>query len=168
MKALFSGTMLILVVLCDYSFEASAAESQSCMKYVVQFQGSVKSVPPFIYYGSVKIGQVDLVKDQGSTPQNMSICIDKNHSGAIEKHTVCYVSNDQVVIYNVWSTGVDLKEGESIKGFTSRFELYVYEAKELFVLVRDASLAFVLELVGKFAGEDSVVKAKKVYEVLAK
>lgn len=168
MKELFSGTLLILSVLCSISFEASAAENLSCKKYVVEFKSSVKNVPPFIYYGSVKIGQVDLVKDQSSTPQNISICIDKNNSGVIEKHTVCYVSNDQVVIYNVWSTGVDLKEGESIKGFTSRFELYVYEAKELFVLVRDASLAFVLELVGKFAGEDSVVKAKKVYEVLAK
>lgn len=168
MKTRLSGILLVLFILCSLPFEASAAENSSCKSYAVEFQGSVKNVPPFIYSGSVKIGQVDLDKGQGSTPQKVSICIDKDHSGAIEKNTVCYVSDDRVVIYNVWSTGIDLKEGESIKGFTSRFELYVYEAKELFVLIRDVSLAFVSELIEKFAGADSAAKAKKVYEVLAK
>lgn len=100
------------------------------------------------------------MKDQDSNSKKVSICIDGGHSGAIEKNTVCYVSNDQIIVYNIWSTGIDLKEGESVKGFISRLRLFGYEVQEILVLLRDAVTAFVLDLIGKFAGEDSVVKAR--------
>ncbi|WP_156920989.1 hypothetical protein [Fundidesulfovibrio putealis] len=168
MKLILICILQVIVSTCIYSPEAEAAEESSCKHYVIEFQETVKKVPAAIYFGSTKIGQVDPLKDQSSNSKNVSICIDGGHSGTIEKNTVCYVSDDQIIVYNVWSTGIDLKEGDSIKGFTSRIGLFAYEAQEILVLLRDAVMAFAFEWIGKLAGEDSAVKTKKVYDLLVK
>ncbi len=136
--------------------------------FTVTFEKEVKSLPAIVYAGGEKIGSVDVPQGQGKGVQQIPVCIDAKHIGTIEKNSICYVSKDQIVVYNVWSTGVDLKEGESMKGFTSRFGLYMYEAQELFVLVKDAVTALILELVGNSFGDGAASKVKQVYEVIAK
>lgn len=168
MKVFMAFVVQIFFVMFIFEGDARSVEPSTCKKFLIVFEDNVKDLPQFIYSNEEVIGKVDVAQGQGSSMKQISVCIENKHVGKFEKNTACYVSGDRIVVYNVWSTGIDLKEGESVKGFTGRFGLYAYEAQELFVLIRDAAMAFVAELIGKFLGEDSVVKAKKAYDVLAK
>jgi len=166
-KCLFVAVKIV-VALLFVEVDARSAEQATCKKFLVVFDENPKNLPQFIYSNGEKVGNVDIAQGQVGIVKQVPVCIEGRHAGKFEKNTTCYVSKDQIIVYNVWSTGIDLKEGESVKGFTSRFGLYAYEAQELFVLIRDAVMAFILEFIGKLAGEDSVVKVKKAYDALAK
>jgi len=160
--------VLLSAIMLTFAYDVKSADSEPCKKYTIVFEGKVKSLPSQVYAGGEKIGSVDAPQGQEKGIQKVPVCIEGKHVGKIEKNSICYVSKDQIVIYNVWPTGIDLKEGESIKGFTSRFELYIYEAQELLVLVKDAVTALVLELFGNILGDGTASRMKQVYEVIAK
>lgn len=168
MKMFMAAVVQIMFVMFILEGDARSAEQAACKKFLIVFKENVKDLPQFIYSNEEVIGKVDGAQGQSSSVKQLLVCIDNKHAGKFEKNTACYVSKDKIFVYNVWSTGIDLKEGESINGFTSRFGLYAYEAQELFVLIRDAAMAFVAESIGKLVGEDPVVKAKKAYDVLVK
>ncbi len=161
---------VVLAALALYVVSANNlyAEQATCKKFVIAFDDNIKTLPRFVYSNGEKIGAVDRVQEQSSNSKQVSVCIESKYSGRFEKNTTCSVSKDQIVVYNFRSTGIDLKEGELVKGFASQFRLYVYEAEEWFVLVRSTATTFIFEFIGKFVGEDLVVKARKVYEMLAK
>lgn len=69
------------------------------------------------------------------------------------KNTICYLSGDKLIVYNVWATGVDLREGDNLKGFPNRSSVYMYEANMLFQAVVDYSVSFVRDQLGKLLGE---------------
>lgn len=166
MKKFMAIVVQPLFILLFVEVYAQPAEKATCKNFLIVFEEKVKYLPPFIYANGKQIGMVDLAQNQVANSNQVPVCIESKHAGQFEKNTTCYVSNDQIVVYNVWSTGIDLKEGESVKGFSGRFGLYFYEAQELFMLIRDAVTAFILELITKVTGESSVVKAKNVYQVL--
>lgn len=57
------------------------------------------------------------------------------------------------MIYNVWSTGVALREGDSLDGFPSRNSVYMYEARMMFDAAMEYVLLFVREQLGSLFGE---------------
>jgi hypothetical protein len=144
------------------------AEQVACKRFVIVFDDNVKTLPQFVYSNGEKVGSVDRVQEQVSNQKQVPVCIENKYSGKFEKNTTCYVSTDQIVVYNFRPTGIGLKEGESVKGFVSRLRLYAYEAQEWFALMRSAATAFVFEFIEKFVGEDLAEKARMIYEVLAK
>lgn len=149
---------IIAHILCALTFvteAANAAEQAPCKRFKIVFTDTIKDLPLVVYSNEEKIGKVDLPQERSDNRQTITVCIDNKYSGLFEKNSTCYVSNDRIVVYNVWSTGVDLKEGESVKGFTSRFALYSYEAQELLALIMDAAMAFARDITGNILGRIS-------------
>jgi len=148
----------IAYILCAFTFvteTANAAVQAPCKRFKIVFTDTVKDFPLVVYSNEEKVGKVELPQERTDNRQTITACIDDKYSGLFEKNSTCYVSNDRIVVYNVWSTGVDLKEGESVKGFTSRLALYSYEAQELLALIMDAAMAFARDLADNIIGRTS-------------
>lgn len=160
--------LVITTILLFGHAEAFSAEQETCKKFRIIFENSVSKQIKNVYVGDEVIGVVSSQESSSVNTKEIQVCIYSKYTGKFEKNSVCYVSENRIVVYNVWSTGIDLKEGEAIKGFTSRMNLYIYEAKELSVLIKDTIIAFVLEYANKFLGESSVSKAKDVYGIMTK
>jgi len=149
---------IIAHILCAITLAteaANAAEQGPCKQFNIVFTGIATDLPLAVYSNETMIGKVKLPQERSDDRQSITVCIDNKYSGLFEKNSTCYVSNDRIVVYNVWSTGVDLQEGESVKGFTSRFALYSYEAQELLALIMDATMAFTRDITENILGSIS-------------
>jgi len=158
----------VFIVMILTANSARAANSDICKTFRVIFENTISNIPQSVYANGERIGKVDRSENIDGNSLVVFVCIDNKHSGKFEKNSVCYVSGDKIVVYNVWSTGVDLKEGESVRGFTGRIDLYVYEVKELLILIRDVAIAFVLDIAGKLFGESQVLKVKDMLGIIMK
>ena len=85
-----------------------------------------------VFHGGDQIGTIINADNQQIESNMIDICIDKKHSSEIEKNTVCYVSENSIIIYNVWASGTDLPENSTVPGFSSKLSLFLYEIKLLF------------------------------------
>lgn len=168
MKKNIIFSVLVYIIVVIFTNQAFAANNDACKTFRVVFENKISNIPKYVFANGVKIGNTERSETVSGSSLVVFVCIDNKDSGKFEKNSACYVSGDKMIVYNVWSTGVDLKEGESIRGFTDRIDLYVYEAKELFVFIRDVAIAFVLDLAGKFFGESSVSKAKDMLWTIGK
>lgn len=168
MKKVFSFIAHIFIVMLCIADAAQAASKDSCKTFRIVFEETTVSIPQSIYANKVVIGKVERSETIDSNSLVVYACIENKHSGKFEKNSVCYVSKDQIIVYNVWSTGIDLKEGESVRGFTDRYGLYVYEAKEMLFFVKDVLIAFMLEISSKVFGDGAVSKAKDILGVIVK
>lgn len=148
--------------------DAFSAEQETCKKFRIIFEDSISKQLNDVYVNDEVIGVVSSSESSGVNIKEIQVCINSKYTGRFEKNSVCYVSGSRIIVYNVWSTGIDLKEGEAIRGFAGRISLYMYEAKELSVLIKDTIMAFVLDYANKFLGESSVSKAKDVYGIIKK
>lgn len=168
MKRSFLFIAQVIFVMIFIVNEADAANNNLCKTFRVVFENTITNIPQAVYANGEKIGIIDRSENVGGNSLVVFVCIDNKHSGKFEKNSVCYVSNDKMIVYNVWSTGVDLKEGESVRGFTGRLDLYAYEAIELLVFLRDAAMALLLDITGEVIGQGSVAKAKEILGVITK
>lgn len=148
--------------------EAKSAEQDTCKTFRIVFDGKVKNIPPFVYANGEKIGKIERSKEANVPSQEVTVCIDSKYTGKFEKNSICYISNEQIVAYNLWSTGIDLKENESVRGFTSRVSAYIYSAKELPTILKDAIMALISEYTGKGIVGDLLPKAKDAYSIISK
>lgn len=113
-------------------------------------------MPSGVYVGEKHIGTAQLAQKGSAGSQTFGICIDSKHAGNLESKTILYLSGDRLMVYNVWATGVDLREGDSLKGFPSRSGVYMYEARVLFDTIMEYVFSFVREQLGKLFGETGV------------
>lgn len=132
---------------------AQPAKSDECKMFNVVFNETVTVVPSGVYAGQQRIGTAQLAEKGIAGFQGLVVCIDNMHSGAMENNTICYLSGDKLIVYNVWATGVDLREGDNLKGFPNRSSVYMYEANMLFQAFVDYSVSFVRDQLGKLLGE---------------
>lgn len=146
----------ILCIFTSVNAEANTSEQMQCKQFNIVFTSRTKDLPLAVFSNEEKIGRVELLQELADNSQAITVCIENKYSGLFEKNTICYASIDKIVVYNVWSTGVDLKEGESVKGFSSRLALFCYEAQELLALIRDAAMAFAGDIARRILGEISV------------
>lgn len=161
-------SLVVAAILVFGHVDVFSAEQETCKKFRIIFEDSISKQLNNVYVNDEVVGVVSSSGSSGVNIKEIQVCIDSKCTGRFEKNSVCYVSENRIVIYNAWSTGIDLKEGEAIKGFASRISLYIYEAKELSVLIKDTIMAFGLEYAKKFLGESSVSKAKDVYGIISK
>jgi hypothetical protein len=167
-KKFVSIIVQLFVAFLFLSEEAKSADKATCKNFQIAFEENIKDLPSFVYANGEKIGIVVPPNADTGNAQTVTTCIDNTYAGRFEKNSLCYVSKDQIVIYNVWSTGVDLKEGDSVKGFASRSKLYIYEAKEFFTLGKEAVMAYIFKWIGQTAIDGPISKAKDIYGVFAK
>ncbi|WP_156920987.1 hypothetical protein [Fundidesulfovibrio putealis] len=160
--------LIVATVLVLGNVDAFSAEQETCKKFRIVFEDSISKKLDDVYVNDEVAGVISSSESSRIDAKEIQVCIDRKYAGKFEINSVCYVSGNRIVVYNAWSTGIDLKDGEAIKGFTSRMNLYIYEARELSVLIKDTIRAFVLEYANKFLGESTVSKAKDVYGVMAK
>lgn len=85
-----------------------------------------------VFHGGNQIGTAINPDNQHIESNMIDICVDKKHSSEIEKNTVCYISENSIIIYNVWASGKDLPENSTVPGFSNKFSLFWYETKLLF------------------------------------
>jgi len=146
------GLSVLMVSLFKISF-AQPAKSEECKLFNVVFNETVTVVPSGVYAGQQRIGTAQLAEKGIAGFKGLSVCIDNKHSGAMDENTICYLSGDKLIVYNVWATGVDLREGDNLKGFPNRSSVYMYEANMLFQEVVNFSVSFVRDQLGKLLGE---------------
>lgn len=143
-QGIAGAVFAVLMAFC----EAGAAERKECRQFRVTFLTELAEIPSHVMLGDKRIGVVEGGESTG-TGQELAVCIDARWAGEIEQHTTCYVSKDRLVVYNVWSSGVDVAEGGMIRGFASRWELAVHEAGDLL----GAALRKTLELLRTMTGK---------------
>lgn len=158
----------IVIVLILLTNGSKAQNASICKTFRVVFENTISNIPQNVYSNGEIIGKVDRSEVMNGGSMVVFVCIDSKHAGKFEKNSACYVSGDKIIVYNVWSTGVDLKEGESVRGFTGRIDLYMYEFKELIVLVRDVLSALALDIIGKVFGESALSIVKNVLGMIVK
>lgn len=108
-----------------------ASTVKQCTPYTVSFDAGVKDFPTEVYLDTSLVGEVVQSESDGQRQGEVAVCIDKRFSRHVERGTVFYVSKGRMQMYNVWATGVRLKDGESLPGFSSKFKLYLHEMKVL-------------------------------------
>lgn len=148
----YVGLFVMMAMLGDLFF-ARAAQSKECTKFVVVFNEKLTSVPEGVYVGNKMIGIARIAENGRAGLKELVICIENEHAGNIEKNSICYLSGGKLMIYNVWSTGVALREGDSLDGFPSRNSVYMYEARMMFDAAMEYVLLFVREQLGSLFGE---------------
>ncbi|MYL85366.1 hypothetical protein GTA51_19935 [Desulfovibrio aerotolerans] len=99
------------------------------------------------------IGIAHLAENGVAGFQKLVVCIENEYTGNIEKNSICYLSGDKLMIYNVWSTGVALREGESLNGFPSRNSVHIYEARMMFDAAMEYVVSFFREQLRNLFGE---------------
>ncbi|WP_243439789.1 hypothetical protein [Fundidesulfovibrio soli] len=156
MKILWYVAPLVLMALFNTTSFAQTVPNEECKRFTVVFEDKVTAVPSGVYAGEKRIGTTQPAGQGNDGSQKIAICIDRKYAGAIDKHTILYLSGDKLMIYNVWSAGVDLREGDDLKGFPNRNSVYMHEARVLFHALMDYVLSFVRELLGKLLGETVV------------
>lgn len=127
--------IMILNILIFIFFLSSTALGQNdveCKKFKVSFSTPMKISFDGVFHGGEQIGTVINADNQQIESNMIDICVDKKHSSKIEKNSVCYKSENSIVIYNVWASGTDLQENSTVPGFSSKFSLFLYEIKLLF------------------------------------
>lgn len=153
MKFYLPAVLLVLLAFACNITIAQTTNNEECKRFSVAFNEAVKVVPSGVYAGKQRIGTVQLA-DTGTTGfQGLFVCIDKKHSGVMGKNTICYLSGDKLIVYSVWVPGVDLREGDTLKGFPDRSSVYIYEVKVLFQAGVDYAVSFARDRLGNLLGE---------------
>ncbi|GFK93244.1 hypothetical protein NNJEOMEG_01075 [Fundidesulfovibrio magnetotacticus] len=134
------AALAALMPLC----EALAEERKACRQFRVTFQTELAAPPGKVMLGKRQVGVVE----GASGGRELAVCIDARFAGEMERNTFCFVSGDELMIYNVWSTGEDLPEGSSVPGFATRWGAALHEAKEMGA----AFLGKLLELLRRVLG----------------
>jgi len=128
-------TLLNLVAFALLTSSAAIAQIDECKKFRISFNSALETHPRGVFYGGNKIGTID---NFDSTKSNIvDICIFKEHSSEIEKNTICYISEDSIIVYNVWASGQDIPENSTIPGFSSKLSLFWYEIQLIFRSIID-------------------------------
>lgn len=151
----YVAALTLMTLLGTTSF-AQTIQSDDCERFTVVFEDKVTAVPSGVYAGEKRIGTVQLPETGNDGLQGLVICIDSNRTGTLEKNTILYLSGDRLMVYNVWATGGDLREGDTLQGFPSRNSVFMHEARVLFHAVMEYALSFVREQLGKLLGEANV------------
>jgi len=129
-----SAFCLFFLLLMDGFFfreDCRSSTVKQCTPYTVSFDAGVKDIPLEVYLDTSLVGEVMPSESDGQRQGEVAVCIDKRFSRHVERGTVFYVSKGRMQMYNVWATGVRLKDGESLPGFSSKFKLYLHEMKVL-------------------------------------
>lgn len=131
---------VVIIVLCSpvWSF---AFDERDCVIFRVKFDKVIESVPADIVLKKKVVGKAYAVEGQVLPVQEVEICIDRKYSGAFEKNTMCYITGNTLQIYNLWSTGIDLAEGDSVVGLTSNRGVFLYEVQLLLDVVKEKIIA---------------------------
>lgn len=119
-------------------------QKQPCLNYTVVFQEKVQSVPEGVYAGKQRIGSVEPPANPAAQGGELTVCIEANHAGKMERNSIFFLSDGKLHLYNVWSTGQDLAQGDRVVGFQSRTGLFLHEAGQLL----DVLLAWLSSLLG--------------------
>lgn len=122
----------ILMFVFFLSSTALGQDDIECKKFKVSFSSPMKISLDGVFHGGDQIGTVTNADNQQIESNMIDICVDKKHSSEIEKNTVCYISENSIIIYNVWASGTDLPENSTVPGFSSKLSLFLYEIKLLF------------------------------------
>lgn len=123
-------TLLNLVAFALLTSSAAIAQIDDCKKFSISFNSALETHPLGVFHGGNKIGTID--NFDSTKTKILNICIFKEHSSEIENNTVCYVSEDSIIVYNVWASGKDLPENSTIPGFSSKLSLFWYEIQLIF------------------------------------
>jgi hypothetical protein len=114
-----------------FSATAFAGDDGACKKFKVSFSSPQKTTLDGIFHGGKQIGAI--VHPENHAESNLlDICIDTSHAGEIEKNTVCYISDNSMIVYNVWASGEDLSENSTLPGFSNKLSLFWHEIRLLF------------------------------------
>lgn len=125
--------LFFLIILDGFFFQEAcrASADRQCASYTISFDPGVKDIPAGVYLDTNLVGEVLHSDGDEQRQGEVAVCIDKRFSRHVERGTVFYVSKGKVQMYNVWATGERLKDGETLAGFSSKFQLYLYELKVL-------------------------------------
>jgi hypothetical protein len=127
------GTALaqIAALLLVFSATASAQDDGACKKFKVSFSSQQKATLDGVFHGGNQIGAV-MHPENHADANLIDICVDTSHAGEIENNTVCYISGNSMIVYNVWASGQDLPENSTIPGFSNKMSLFLHEIRLLF------------------------------------
>jgi hypothetical protein len=114
-----------------FSATAFAGNDGACKTFKVSFSSPQKTTLNGIFHGGNQIGAI-IYSNNHAESNLLDICIDASHAGEIEKNTVCYISDNSMIVYNVWASGQDLPENSTLPGFSNKLSLFWYEIKLLF------------------------------------
>jgi hypothetical protein len=118
--------LLIALVLCALPGEAPAGEDR-CRTYTVQFNKPIEAPQAAIISGRDVAG--DIPRDIVFPTDTLTIRIKGRFTRRIQKSTMLYVSGDVLYLYDLWMTGEELMEGEPLRGFSSKFGMFLQEIR---------------------------------------
>lgn len=127
-----TSTFIILAFIFIFSSTAFGQDDVLCKKFKVSFSSPMIISFDGVFHGGNQIGKIINSENKHVHSNIVDICIDSQHSSEIEKNTVCYISNNSIIIYNVWASGKDLPQNSTIPCFSSKISLFWYEIKLLF------------------------------------
>ena len=113
-----------------------AAEISECKKFKIVFSAPLSEKPNGVFHGGRQIGDILSTSESLLESNIVDVCMYKKNSSEIEKNTVFYLSENSLIVYNVWASGEDVPENGFVPGFSSKFSVFLHEIKLLFNLIK--------------------------------
>lgn len=160
MKYVFICTIYLSATILFFSNELCAQPANPCKKVTIQFEQKLKNVPLTVYYKGNVVGTASALPTPTNKPQEVTACINEKSAMTIEKNALCYIQNEQIVIFNIWSAGVLLKENTPMSGFADWTSALFYFVKELPRIIYETAMDFGMGLIGTVIDKNIGTKTK--------
>jgi hypothetical protein len=122
--------LMLFTLLCAPEALASRPDGErDCAYFTVAFDKPVERVPKLVIAGKKNVGVIQAVAHDGA--RELVICVDRKYAPSIESDAICYVDGDNLLLYNVWTSGQILPEGGTLRGFAGKMDMHIHEAKTL-------------------------------------
>ncbi len=150
----------LLTAILLFSDEVRAQPATPCRNITIQFEQKLQNVPLTVYYKGNVVGTARELPTPTNKSQEVSVCIDKKLAMTIEKNALCYIKNNHIVIFNIWSAGVSLKENTPMKGFTNWTSALSNFVKGLPQTIYETAMHFATTLISTFIEKNINSKTK--------
>ncbi len=160
MKYIPACMINLLIAILLFSDEARAQPAKPCRNITIQFEQKIQNVPLTVYYKGNVVGTAHELPTSTNKPQEVSVCIDEKSAMTIEKNALCYIQNNHIVICNIWSAGVSLKENTPMKGFTNWTSALFDFVKGFPRIIYETTMDFAMAFIGTFIEKNIDNKTK--------
>lgn len=119
--------VILLAVLLLGTMSAEAPAEERSRTYTVKFDKPIEAPQAAIISGRDVAGEIP-----GSIvfpTDTLKIHLKDRFTRRIRRSTMLYVSGNVLYLYDLWMTGEELAEGEPLRGFASKFGMFVQEIR---------------------------------------